>query len=542
METLSHSTTKKSNSYFCVSSTKKIFLLSFFGGAWAGLFSQDIIVQNAPLPEAEIHAAINHLDPNNIVIAAQSGFKNINGSNLSIYYTKDFGNTWNKSNYHGVPVGYKRAGDPVLAFDTQGNVLLINLAITDDINGDMNTILSKSNDGGATWQHITTVVSGITDKPWLAIDRFGTSIYEGNIYVPVMVQNTTNNVIIHSLNNNYEVDGAIVIPDGTHIPSVVVKKNGLVFTSTIDLSITNKIFVQKYSNGGTNLLNSELAASFPDKFFDAPDISLRFQPTPYLAIDNSGGQYDGRLYLSYTASEIIDDNYFNVFLTYSDDDGLTWSTPKTIGGNQNKVQQFYSSLYVNENGVLIMDWYDRKNFSNTNKLTDFYMGISNDGGNSFTEIKLNSLPSDFDYVIQSSNNFGIGEYHQLVATKSKAISFWSDGRTSDGHLNIYMAKVDINNPSSIEHQSVISDKINISMLYPMPVENVAYSNIELFEAASVKYEIINSIGQKLREIEWINYSAGKHLLKIDFDLPTGTYFIKIITDKGYFKNIKLIKK
>lgn len=152
--------------------SKKKYLLSFICFACLSLFSQEFLVQNASLPEAEIHAAINPLDPNNIVIAAQSGFKDNNGSNLSIYYTKDFGNTWNKSNYHGVPVGYKKAGDPVLAFDSQGNVLLVNLAITNDVNSDMNTILSKSNDGGATWIHVTTVAFGITDKPWLAIDRY----------------------------------------------------------------------------------------------------------------------------------------------------------------------------------------------------------------------------------------------------------------------------------------------------------------------------------------------------------------------------------
>lgn len=352
---------------------------------------------------------------------------------------------------------------------------------------------------------------------------------------------TQNSVIIYGLDNSYQTNSSIVVPDGVHLPSVVVKKNGVLFTSTVDLSITNKIFVQKYSNGGTTLLNSKSVVSFPDKFFDAPDISLRFQPTSYLAIDNSGGQYDGRLYLSYTASETSDENYFNVFLTYSDNDGLTWSTPKIIGSNLDKVQQFYSSLYVNDNGVLIIDWYDRRNYSNTNKLTDFYMGISNDGGNSFTEIKLNSQPSDFDYVIPSSNNFGIGEYHQLVATKTTAVSFGSDGRANNGALNIYMAKVNLNNPQSIEQQSIITDKINISMLYPIPVENIVHSNIELFEATNIRYEIINSMGQKLRDTEWVNYTSGKHLLTINFDFPIGTYFIKIITDKGYFKSVKLIK-
>ena len=271
---------------------------------------------------------------------------------------------------------------------------------------------------------------------------------------------------------------------------------------------TNIVYVQEYSNGGSNLVHSTQIVSFPDYTFNAPDISQRFQPTAYLAIDNSGGSYDGRLYLSYTASESTHPDYFNVYITYSDDNGQNWSTPSIVHSNQqNQVQQFYSSIYVNDNGVLILDWYDRKNHTNTTKLTDFFMGVSYDGGDTFNEIQLNNTSSDFDYVIPSASNFGIGEYHQLVATKSIAVSFWTDGRSNDGDLNIYMAKVNLSSQLSIKESTLISDKITVSSLYPQPVSNTAHSNIELLEPTKIKYQVSNNLGQLLNNSEWTSYAA-----------------------------------
>lgn len=511
-----------------------LFLLSL------SIFSQDIIVNDANNPEAEFHTAINPLDTNNIVLATMNGFGNGGGS-ITIYYTHDFGTTWNTSSYHGLPAGYSNSGDPVLSFDAGGNVFLVNLGSTSD-RLNVNTILSKSTDGGASWSLVSTIATESTDKPWLAIDKYATSSYLGNIYVPLV----ENNVNLYTLDNTYQKTDSLIIPDGEHLPSIVVKKDGTVFTSTVDIGSPNIIYVQQYSNGGKNLVHSTQVVSFPDYTFNAPDISVRFQPTPYLAIDNSGGIYDGRLYMSYTASESNNTEYFNVFLTFSDDNGINWSTPTIVHSNQqDQVQQFYSSMYVNNTGVLIIDWYDRKNFTNTNKLTDFFMGISYDGGNNFTEIQLNTKPSDFDFVITSSN-FGIGEYHQSVATNNTAVSFWSDGRTNDLDLNIYMAKVNltniVTNVLNVEELSLISNKISISSPYPQPITNDnIYSDIVLRETTNIKYQILNNSGQVLKKTDWVEYKTGEHKVNFKLNLSAGFYFINVETDYGYFKTMKFVK-
>ena len=198
-----------------------IFLSNF------SLFAQETLVNDAVKPEAEFHVAINPLDSNTIVLATQHDFGGI--SNITIYYTHDFGDTWNTSNYHGLPAGYTAGGDAVLSFDAAGNVFLVNLAVS---SSGLSVILSKSTDGGDTWSLVSTIASGYTDKPWLAIDRYNTSPYLNNIYVPLV----ENNLNFYTLDDTYQTTNTLAIPDGEHLPSVVVKKDGTVFTSTVDLS------------------------------------------------------------------------------------------------------------------------------------------------------------------------------------------------------------------------------------------------------------------------------------------------------------------
>jgi len=509
------------------------------------LLSQDSILSDGDLNEAEFSVAINPTDSNNIVLATIYGVGTDNGSGdsdsdyLKIYYTNDFGETWQLSNFHGVIEGYKLAGDPVLSFDENGNLFLINLSLDENFNS-IPTFLSNSLDGGATWSSAAILKeNSFSDKPWMAIDRYGSSPFKGNIYIPLVL----NDVRLICLDNELQIIHDHQISDGNHLPSVVVKKNGDVFTSTVQLGIENEVFVQKYANGGADFSHSSSVVSFPDYTFNAPDISTRFQPTVYLAIDNSEGIYEGRIYLSYTASEENNADYFDIFLSFSDDDGLTWSVPKIVHTDQqDQVQQFYSSIYVNDSGVLILDWYDRGNYENTNKLTDFFMGISYDGGETFTELQLNSLSTDFEEIIEFGSGFGIGEYHQCIATNNTAISFWSDGRTNDGDLNIYFAKVSLQDPTTgVEELSVISTELSISLPYPQPVTERVFIDIDLKVDTKLKYEIVNNTGVKIWISNWLSFKQGNHTLEIPVNVAAGVYYLRVVAENGYFKSRKIIK-
>lgn len=102
-------------------------------------------------------------------------------------------------------------------------------------------------------------------------------------------------------------------------PTLVFKNDGTVYLGFIDSNTAKDsaaVFVTKSTNGGT----SWGALSKVVDYNDSPDLIF---DRPWLAIDNSGGAYDGYLYLvsmSYKADPLP----HHVYLTRSTNGGTTW--------------------------------------------------------------------------------------------------------------------------------------------------------------------------------------------------------------------------
>jgi hypothetical protein len=504
-----------------------IILLLTLTVSW--VYGQDNILRDTNLSQAEFSVAMNPLDSNNIVLVTMHGFERIEDSYFSIYFSNDFGRSWNISEFDGFDEDlYIGAGDPVIKFDAQGAAILTGLVAT--VAFDIINIVYKSIDGGRTWTTEYTGADITVDKPWMAIDKGPTSPHSGNVYIPIV---DFFNVNLTRLDSSLTLVGNNTFPDGDQIPSVVVnERTGDVFTSVITLDNPNVFYCQQWQDGGRTLVHSTIIDSTFDFTFNAPDVSQRYQPTPYLDIDNSGGPYDGRLYFSFTASEENNPRYFNVHLAWSDDDGLTWTTSKPVHSDlREEVQQFYSSSYVTNDGTLILDWYDRTNYEPGSSLTDFYMGISYDGGESFNELQLNSESMDFNFVSQAGFGFGIGEYHGLVSTNTTALSFWSDGRGIEANQNIYYARVNLRDGvSSVEEYGMINPDIHIGNFYPNPVQNEISLPFSTQKTKNISWQIISAEGKVLIQGSPHSYSAGQHQLDLKLNLPTGVYALVVRTE------------
>ena len=108
------------------------------------IYGQDQIVQDGETPESELDVAINPLDTNNIIVATA-----MDGSNIPLvktYYTYDFGETWQVSEFNGEVPGYERAGDPVVQFDAESDV-------------NSNTVVSRLNDDIYRWGRVRLIRS-----------------------------------------------------------------------------------------------------------------------------------------------------------------------------------------------------------------------------------------------------------------------------------------------------------------------------------------------------------------------------------------------
>ncbi|MBD3161657.1 MAG: hypothetical protein GF346_05375, partial [Candidatus Eisenbacteria bacterium] len=149
---------------------------------------------------------------------------------------------------------------------------------------------------------------------------------------------------------------------------------------------------------------------------------------PAMSIDRSDGPNRGRAHFVYTDGA---PGGYDVFYTYSDDKGQTWTTPVQLNDNENETEQFWPQVHVGPHGRVSVVWYDRRYSSGNNGLCDFYGVQSVDGGLTWgpnrrfsdTSVTWCSVPANI------APNFG--DYVEMTSDDRSVFAVWSDARLGD---------------------------------------------------------------------------------------------------------------
>ena len=252
-----------------------------------------------------------------------------------------------------------------------------------------------------------------------------------------------------------------------------------------------------------------------------------------MAIDKSNGPFEGRVYLSWT--DFVENNPnegMNVYLSYSDDNGLTWSVPKIVNDdNVPSSHQYYSGIDVNPNGVLCLSWYDRRSDPGDDALTDFYFTLSEDGGNTFANsVKVNSLSSDHNAF---TVGLGVGEYVTLAASESFAHLVWADGRNNDDNLNVYWAKINLDNILDVNELS-LKPTTSVLALSPNPVSSGEIKiELNLIEPSEIEFSVMTTEGKRVFNSDKKDYLIGDHAIPVALgSLSSGMYLLEVKHKKG----------
>ena len=145
-----------------------------------------------------------------------------------------------------------------------------------------------------------------------------------------------------------------------------------------------------------------------------------------MAYDRSGGVHNGRAYLVYTDAPSPGSFDANIFVRYSDDNGVTWSTPVQVNDDTGTNSQFFSSIAVDQTtGNVAIGWYDCRN-SPGNDTAEYFVSASIDGGATFLpNVQVAQALSDGnENFIGDPNEFG--DFYRISFFNNVIHVVWAD--------------------------------------------------------------------------------------------------------------------
>jgi hypothetical protein len=532
------------------------------------------------LPESEVHAAINPVDPMNIVVSPiRLNLNNMQEALVCpVYYTKDFGITWSKSAFRTWPSRsgslVAGGGDPVFAFDANGKLYFswINLYLSGS-RYYMGIFWAYSIDGGVTFQQASNALVGESsftspmtaveafDKQWLAVDRTN-SPWRNTVYAAFYHPDAARGQKI-------EVRRKLADSTAFTMQSVRVSTSDFKFTQFTSIAIDPAGGVHVTFFGSKDSITYALyhatstdgAANFgaPVKITDAnvprfsgndrqgtvPGIqNQRIYPCPHIVIDHSTLPTRGFIYATWSGNGIDrkESNGMDVYFSRSTDNGASWSAPVIVNDDaKGSVRdQFHPSLTVNNQGVLSIIWYDRREDA-ANASARLYYTQSADGGVNFARNRpVASQPMNLLLAGSSNSNFAVGEYNQVLMTDEYIIPFWADGRGNDGNLDVYGAFIPIADATAAERIGSVSEGLRLERGYPNPASGKLSFTCEVLRPAHVRLVITDLLGREAARLVDGDVQAGRQTIGFDTrTLAPGSYYATLASEAG-IRSVKFL--
>lgn len=474
-----------------------------------------------------------------------------------IYLSKDGGKSWDNVNLPEV-TGEILGGDPQTAFSSNGTayVSFYGEEKDNDKNHHQGILFYKSTDEGKTWEKsLSENLWGILeahDHPQLAVDKTNGK-FSGNIYINAL---SNENIYDLSKKNIYSLylfrssdagksftKPRIVVSaeegGGVNAQKILISSKGTIFFTynewCNDKSLTNHFNPYKLnlvlSKDGGNTFSS------PKKIAGPGVVNYQF------AIDNSNKKFKDRLYCVFSKKE--KNKKSGLMVTYSKDEGETWSEPKLINGNHSdSINQSMPDIIVNKDGIVGIRFY-----GGTFPYTyDEYFTASTDGGETFLPpVKVSNetsrIPENNDWVRKKTI---LPIWRRTSDRSSIILDFLSaSGPGGSGDFNLFT--VDANGVFHdfwVDHRNKIRHQIYTSAIKVIEsgvAENKKVTYVKM--ATDVKSEEEMNEPSKSRNLEQISRYVYLHFDPTFYDTTTNTFtirsWIENISDQPIYGTIKL---
>lgn len=414
--------------------------------------STDIRVYSSANNQSEVSIAINPANLNKLLIGANTD------PGQGYYYSTNGGTNW--SGGDALPgVGYY-SSDPAVAYDADGNGYF-NYLESFDGGWTYQLFVKKSADGGANWQSAVQIPNANNvDKNHMAIDVTN-SPYRNYVYTAITdydnaikFSRSTNGGASFSTAVNISGSATGYFSQGVNLNT---GPSGEVYAAwsiaddwpdeygdpqTWDYGSEAIGFAKSTDGGATwqspaRIFNISGSRNFwYDKNPAQPPQSIRMNDFPCIAVDRSGGIWNGTIYLVYGAKGQGTDRA-DIMFCKSSNGGTNWSTPIRVNNDATSTDQWFPWITVDSYGVINIIFYDSRNDPN-NQLTEVWSAQSSDGGQSFTNSKVSDV-AFMPYPIYGGGY--MGDYLGITSRDGKAYPCWMDNR-NNGIYQVYTDVID----------------------------------------------------------------------------------------------------
>ena len=422
------------------------------GGATTSLtFGSNVDISNECGPQSETFITINTAQTKNLAAGSNEIFR----LPMRGYYSTNGGKNWGGVDLPLPPPkgnGIDFGSDPTLAFDTRGNLfygyIVVFFGSGTGVNGSEMAV-ARSTDGGKTYPTVNffSFENGsnhFNDKPMITTDASAASRFRDNVYVAwdAAAGGSTGGGVRVGASSDHGATFNVTRADDPSGPgrsigaSPATGPNGELYVAWNDY-VQNVIAFNRSFDGGKTWGAQGVVSpkTVPFEIAVPAESFRRALVYPSLGVDTSSGPHRGRLYCSWM--DLTANGFADIFISFSDDQGVKWSSPQSVTDNIYGVDRFNHWMSVDPvTGDVNVAFYDtRLDTAGSRYQTDYFLSQSKDGGVFWSpNVRVSNESSnehDCGGVFPCSGiNYGNqqGDYEGLVSYGGASYPVWTASR------------------------------------------------------------------------------------------------------------------